>query len=86
MSKNCVPLLSPTRALQQPSFTIDSVSALWCSARWHLQHLAAGLGRYWLVGLLQLTMLPLQDHLSKLSICCSVLPSRLLGNLPCKLL
>ena len=45
MSKSCVPLRSPTRALQQPSFTIDRVPVLWCSASWHLQHLAAELPR-----------------------------------------
>ena len=67
-SNNCVLLLSPTRALRQPTITIDRMPVLRCSVRCQLQHLAAGPGRYWVVGLLQLASL-LQDLLLKLSIC-----------------
>ena len=68
-----VPPLGSTRTLWRPSITINSMPVLWQSVRWPLQHLAAGLVRYWGLRLLQLAELR-QEFLLKLD---SRLPFRL---------
>ena len=85
MADNCVPVVGTARTLWRSTITIDSAPALGCRVRLQLQGLAAGLVRYWVLKTLRLAM-PLQAFLPKLNVCWSVLPSRLLGNLPCKLL